>query len=236
MPLRSNTGFSQQNQYGAMVDEHLISALQMGILSPEQVSRLSVAEISSTSIYDPTTLVPNFNAINDPRMGVMDKDSRCFTCKSPMETCAGHFGHIALNAPVYHPGLLVYLVKFLRCVCFNCSRVLLNKSTDEYPETVDRLLKIKNAKLRFKALQNLVENVHVCSTEKGGCGYTQPKINKGSLKISLEIRDSNFDKTRDRKGVLWPEECLRVLQKVSDYDCKLMGLNPEYFRPEWSII
>lgn len=41
-----------------------------------------------------------------------------------METCPGHFGHISLNSPVYHAGLLVYITKVLKCVCFNCSKLL----------------------------------------------------------------------------------------------------------------
>jgi hypothetical protein len=72
-------------------------------------------------------------------------------------------------------------------------------------------LKIKSAKLRFKTLQNILGAVSVCATEHGGCGYTQPKINKGSLKIDIEFKDENFDKTRDRKGILWPEETLKIL-------------------------
>ena len=41
-----------------------------------------------------------------------------------METCPGHFGHIALNSPVYHAGMLMYLTKILKCICFNCSKLL----------------------------------------------------------------------------------------------------------------
>jgi hypothetical protein len=44
-------------------------------MNPDLVCRLSVAEISSTLIYDQTTFQPNFNAVNDPRMGVMEKDT-----------------------------------------------------------------------------------------------------------------------------------------------------------------
>ena len=44
-----------------------------------------------------------------------------------MESCPGHFGHIALNSPVYHAGMLVYLMKILKCVCFNCSKLLVCK-------------------------------------------------------------------------------------------------------------
>jgi len=82
----------------------------------------------------------------------------------------------------------------------------------------------------------MTSSVNVCSTESGGCGYRQPKFTKGSLKVDVEFRDENFDKTRDRKTVLWPEETLRVLQKISNEDCKLMGLNPSQARPDWAII
>ena len=48
-----------------------------------------------------------------------------------METCPGHFGHIALNSPVYHAGMLGYLTKILKCVCFNCSKLLACKVSSE---------------------------------------------------------------------------------------------------------
>jgi len=41
---------------------------------------MSVVEITNEKIYDDRG-VPNFNAINDPRMGTMDKELKCFTCK-----------------------------------------------------------------------------------------------------------------------------------------------------------
>ena len=62
--------------------EKRVEALQFGMLSPEAVSRMSVAEIKSTLIYDQTTFMPNFHAVNDPRMGVTDKDQKCYTCKA----------------------------------------------------------------------------------------------------------------------------------------------------------
>ena len=34
------------------VDEHRVQALQFGLLSPETISQMSVAEIKSTQIYD----------------------------------------------------------------------------------------------------------------------------------------------------------------------------------------
>ena len=91
------------------------------MLSPETISKMSVAEIKSTQIYNQENFMPNFHAINDPRLGVMDKESVCHTCSAAMDVCPGHFGHISLNAPVYHAGMLNYILKVLKCVCFNCS-------------------------------------------------------------------------------------------------------------------
>lgn len=56
------------------------------------------------------------------------------------------------------------------------------------------------------------------------------------MRIEIEHKDENHDKTRDRKGLLWPEDALRVLERISDEDCKLLGLHPSFARPEWAIL
>ena len=43
-----------------------------------------------------------------------------------MTDCPGHFGHLDLAKPVYHPGFLTKTMKILRCVCFYCSKLLFN--------------------------------------------------------------------------------------------------------------
>lgn len=40
---------------------------------------MSVVKIENERTYNDKG-IPQFNAINDPRMGTMDKDLRCFTC------------------------------------------------------------------------------------------------------------------------------------------------------------
>jgi len=52
---------------------------------------------------------------------------RCQTCAGNMTDCPGHFGHVELAKPVFHVGFLVKTVKILRCVCFYCSRLLVEK-------------------------------------------------------------------------------------------------------------
>ena len=62
----------------------------------------------------------------DPRQGVIERSARCQTCAGNMTTCPGHFGHIELAKPVYHVGFLTKSVKVLRCVCFFCSKLLID--------------------------------------------------------------------------------------------------------------
>ncbi len=88
-----------------------------------------------------------------------------------MDTCPGHFGHIALNSPVYHAGMLRYLIKIMKCICFNCSKLLVCKvssgTTDtskqydnsDEQEVREMLMKISNGKMRFRKLLSLAENI-----------------------------------------------------------------------------
>ena len=69
-------------QSASVVNERRIQSLQFGLLAPETVAKMSVAEVRHTQIYDHTTFLPNFNAVNDPRMGVLDRDQRCLSCKA----------------------------------------------------------------------------------------------------------------------------------------------------------
>lgn len=43
-----------------------------------------------------------------------------------MTECPGHFGHIELAKPVFHVGYITKIMKVLRCVCFFCSKLLVD--------------------------------------------------------------------------------------------------------------
>ena len=44
-----------------------------------------------------------------------------------MTDCPGHFGHIELAKPMYHIGFLPTVLKIMRCVCFHCSKLLVDE-------------------------------------------------------------------------------------------------------------
>lgn len=127
-------------------------------------------------------------------------------------------------------------MKTLRCICFNCSKLLIarDKNSNEY-----KFLTIqKNNKNRFNYCYNqcTAKSGIKCDPDTGGCGYAQPKYSKFGLGIKIEFMDENFDQTKDRKGELSADEAYQVLRKIKDEDLSLMGFNQYHGRPEWMII
>lgn len=49
-----------------------------------------------------------------------------YFCLGNMTECPGHFGHIELAKPVFHVGFVTKIMKVLRCVCFFCSKLLVD--------------------------------------------------------------------------------------------------------------
>ena len=64
-----------------------------------------------------------------------------------MEECPGHFGHINLAKRVFHIGLLIYTLKTLRSICFNCSSLLVAR--DKNKADYKFLSSCKNPKTKF---------------------------------------------------------------------------------------
>jgi DNA-directed RNA polymerase II subunit RPB1 len=64
----------------------------------------SVAKIEHPEVMDEATHKPKMGGLMDPRMGTIDRNFKCQTCGEGMSECPGHFGHIELARPVYHPG------------------------------------------------------------------------------------------------------------------------------------
>ena len=50
---------------------------------------------------------PKLGGLLDPRMGTIDRNFKCQTCGENMTDCPGHFGHIELSKPVFHPGTFI---------------------------------------------------------------------------------------------------------------------------------
>jgi len=207
-----------------------IKGIRFCILSPDEIKRMSVAEVYKTDTYVSTE--PVVNGLFDPRMGVLDHNKVCQTCEQKNTFCPGHFGHINLSKPVFYIQFFDIVKKLLKCVCFRCSKLLINPDSDQVKAILNR--KYSRQK-RWELLYKLCSKIKRCGSETmDGCGAKQPdKIYREPIvKIIMEWKELAEE---SRKQVMNAEEILRILKRISDKDAEILGFSKKYNRPEWMI-
>ena len=112
----------QELDYNADIQK--VSGVQFSILSPDEIRRRSVAEITTNETYEGD--IPKVGGLFDPRMGVLDHGKKCSTDELDNRHCPGYFGHIELAKKVFHIHHLKYTIKTLSNVCYKCSKLLVS--------------------------------------------------------------------------------------------------------------
>ena len=102
-----------------------IIGIQFSILSPDEIRKLSVAEITTRDTY--INNKPVIGGLFDPRMGVLEPGLICPTDGHNYINTPGYFGHIELARPVFYIQFLSTTLKIVRCVCIKCSKLLISK-------------------------------------------------------------------------------------------------------------
>jgi len=212
-----------------------IIGIQFSILSPDEIRKGSVAEITTRDTY--INNKPVINGLFDPRMGVLDPGLICPTDGLNYMETPGYFGHIELARPVFYIQYLNTILKILRCICFKCSKLKICK------ERHSHLLKLDN-KNRWNAVFKLASKVLRCGEEIDcGCGTKQPnKIAKEGL-ASIFAEWANLEGILDEEGnkkeklvmKLTPESVLKIFRRISDEDVSFMGFSPIWSRPDWMV-
>jgi DNA-directed RNA polymerase subunit A' len=183
-----------------------INALKFSLISPEKIKKLSVAKIITPELYD-IDGYPVDGGLMDLRLGAIDPGVRCRTDGATMRDCPGYPGSINLARPVFHIKYIPMIYTLLRSFCKNCGRILLDEKNIEKLKPVARLKKAKDSKK---------------------CPY----CSEIQEKVRLE-KPSAFLLGKKR---MFPPEIREVLEKISDEDYKLIGINPESFRAEWAVL
>jgi DNA-directed RNA polymerase II subunit RPB1 len=204
-----------------------IIGIQFSILSPDEIRRSSVAEITSRDTY--TNNKPVIGGLFDPRMGVLEPGLICPTDGKNYMESPGYHGHIELARPVLYVQFITEILHILDCVCFKCSKLKISKSI--YAKALSL-----RPEARWKFVYHLAKNVSRCGAETDdGCGNLQPTIKKVDLAtITAEWVDK--DKKADKMSItVSPEMILKIFKRISDEDISFMGFSPIYSRPEWMI-
>ncbi|KFZ01643.1 hypothetical protein V501_09893 [Pseudogymnoascus sp. VKM F-4519 (FW-2642)] len=232
-----------------------IQEIQFGLLSPEEIKNMSVAHILYPETMDEGKMKPRDQGLNDPRLGSIDRGFKCATCDAGMAECPGHFGHIELAKPVYHPGFLKKIKKLLEIACHNCGKILLDRSNPQFKAAAS----MRDPKRRFEAIWRLCKPKMICDADisvdddefaqdpkaaakrpsHGGCGNTQPEVRQTALQLwgTWKVpKDEDNENGQPEKKLITPEMALQVFRNISTDDIYDLGLNSDYARPEWMII
>ncbi|MEA3329759.1 MAG: DNA-directed RNA polymerase subunit A' [Nanoarchaeota archaeon] len=183
-----------------------IKALKFSLISPEYIKKLSVAKIITPELYD-IDGYPVDGGLMDLRLGAIDPGVRCRTDGATMRDCLGYPGSINLARPAFHIKYTTIIYALLRSFCKDCGRILLDEKNIEKLNPVARLKKAKDSKK---------------------CPYCSAVQEK----IKLE-KPTTFFQGKKR---MFPPEVREVLEKITDEDYKLIGMNPESFRAEWAVL
>ncbi len=208
-----------------------IIGIQFGLLSPEEIRKGSVAEITSRDTY--INNKPVINGLFDPRMGVLEAGLICPTDGLDYMQTPGYHGHIELAAPVFYIQYLSTIQKILRCVCIKCSKLLISK--EKYKQALNM-----QSQQRWKYVFDLCKVVKRCGEDtEDGCGCIKPyKFTKeGIASLFAEWKNSTSEDENAENIVLalTPEIVLKIFKRISDEDVTFMGFSPIWSRPDWMI-
>ena len=162
-----------------------IIGIQFSILSPEEIRKGSVAEITSREAYVGNK--PVINGLFDPRMGVLEPGLICPTDGLDYMQTPGYFGHIELARPLFYIQYLNTIIKIARCICVKCSKLLISKQKFKH------LLKL-SAEERWDVVFMNASKIRRCGEDTDdGCGCKQPsKIKKEGLATLIAEWDNEL--------------------------------------------
>lgn len=198
-----------------------ISQINFGLLSPENIRKMSVTKIVTPDTYDEDGY-PIEAGLMDPRLGVIDPGLRCRSCGSKGGDCQGHFGHINLARPVIHVGFADTIHKILRSTCSNCGRVLLTESEiADYKDKIES--KIKNE----ESITAIIKEVYTVA-RRDKCPHCDEEKEEIKIDKPVSIVEGNYKLTSS--------EVRERLEKIQEDDYVLVGINAGVAKPEWMVL
>ena len=221
--------FSKELEYGKI---DTVVGVQFGLMSPEEIRRRSVTEITETQVYQGDEPVPR--GLFDARMGVLDYDKICPTDGNDSTFCPGYFGHIELARPMFYYQYIQTVKSVLNCVCFNCSKTLISWND---PEIIS-IVKKHSKGGRFAEITKLSSKVKICGDRnEDGCGKKQPDYEidlpgKITGKWKANTRDST---SKEQSYVFTAKHVQTIFKRISDDDVETLGFSKKICRPEWLI-
>lgn len=190
-----------------------IDHVKFGILSEEEMKKMAVCQCTSLKLNGP-------NSVYDERMGVLQNNVECVTCRKTNRFCVGHFGYIALAVPIMHPLFIRNILNILRLICFRCHRFLFSKQQIAFGHVWSL-----PAPLRFLRIVEIAEKEDTCFH----CSRKTVKVMYHTTEKCICMVTKSEEKTTVRTMI--PDmDVYELFKNLPTDDVLLMGFAPG-FRP-----
>jgi len=209
-----------------------IIGVQFSMLSPEEIRKNSVVEVTTRDTYINNKPVPN--GLFDSRMGVLEPGIICPTDGYTYIDTPGYFGHIELARPVFFIQHIKEIMKISKTICYKCSKLLINKNDHKHVHNMP-------SDKKWSYVYNTASKVKRCGElSENGCGCKQPS----SIKLEgMATIMATWDKVEAEDGGeptsvqlrLTPEIIVKTFRRISDEDVSFMGFSPLWSRPDWMV-
>ncbi|KAI9893818.1 MAG: DNA-directed RNA polymerase III subunit RPC1 [Vezdaea aestivalis] len=180
---QSSSGDFGKDQVISLVPKR-IREIEFGILSDQDIAKLSVADINSRELYttDAERAVVKDGPL-DLRLGTSRTRVDCETCGQQLQSCNGHFGSIRLALPVFHVGYFTKTLSILQEICKKCSRILLTE-----PERREKLRSLRRPGLDSLGRSKIMKKLNEQCRKARSCPWCEEvngvvKKGPGALKI-----------------------------------------------------
>ena len=193
--------------YSNYIDKK-IKKVVFGILSPKLIKKMAATKIVTAELYDKEGY-PVDGGLMDLALGVIDPGLRCKTCNGKLKECSGHFGYVELARPIVHIKYTKIILILLNSICRECGRLLVMEQ-----EILDKGLKGSLLLKHLKAVKK--------------CPHCEAK--QFAVKLEKPYTFLEDDKR------LTPIDMISRFEKIPDRDIELLGMNPNYARPEWMVL
>jgi len=220
----------------------VVDAINFGLLSPDEIRRLSVVEITTSDTYDEDG-APIAGGLMDQRLGTLEPRQRCRTCGNIAINCPGHFGHIELAVPVVHVEFAKQIYKVLSATCRGCGSILLDEETKEKLQERRRIDIEMFGKVSDETAAEIVKQAKKYKRHKECpyCGMVQTmiKFNKPTTFLEVdkeEFFDDDVEIDEEVTRRLTPSMIREWLERIPDEDLEMLDYNPKVARPEWMIL
>ena len=145
-----------------------IGRASFDLWSKEDIKKISVKLVTEPRSFEKKTSAVSEDGLYSRALGPVKRMDTCTTCGLIDQHCPGHYGHIELSVPVYHPMLVQTMYQIISKTCLECYRFRLVST-----ELTLFLAQLEALNHGFDHLVDQLSEtaIDICRTEKGNSDY-----------------------------------------------------------------